>query len=415
MARLRVDTALSAWKSNCVEPFRAWIRRATSADALAAGRMLIRDAILEEELDRITLAGLFETPDQSAALGALLELTAFADRRPALYRVSMEATTPSPLLDFMLDRAHRENGTPVSHHSSFQVTFSSREMSPYSEELEITVPGVQGGGGRRPVDPDPVLEAWFDLARELDWEFSYVREEDAYPEEISGRPWMPAAEWQDWNEPFRTSYREYVTNQSSKESSVQSVRELVGRLDDLKKLDPSWLNGLKLHAATLPLAEFAAVIGNLRAARFGRHSAWRNTALLGALDELRHTQIPLQLMHELVRVDGQFDWTHHGSLFGRGDRAGGLPPGRDPTRTGRRWSVASRLDGCAHRDGDPGYARQSGGARGVDRSVATAGLERGVGSGVVLRPAGGCVKIQAEIRLPGVPRRPSAAHDCKRV
>ena len=33
-------------------------------------------------------------------------------------------------------------------------------------------------------------------------------------------------------------------------------------------------------------------------------------ALFGALDEFRHTQIPLLLMHELVRWDPQFDWTH---------------------------------------------------------------------------------------------------------
>src|SRR6185369_2819780 len=46
------------------------------------------------------------------------------------------------------------------------------------------------------------------------------------------------------------------------------------------------------------------------AARFGRDSAWRSAALLGALDELRHTKIPLMLMHELVRLDPQFDWTH---------------------------------------------------------------------------------------------------------
>jgi toluene monooxygenase system protein A len=54
----------------------------------------------------------------------------------------------------------------------------------------------------------------------------------------------------------------------------------------------------------------AAVIGNLRAARFGRDGAWRSTALLGALDELRHAQIPLLLMHDLVRWDRQFDFTH---------------------------------------------------------------------------------------------------------
>src|SRR5207253_6174752 len=33
-------------------------------------------------------------------------------------------------------------------------------------------------------------------------------------------------------------------------------------------------------------------------------------ATMGALDELRHTQIPLLLMHELVKRDPQFDWTH---------------------------------------------------------------------------------------------------------
>jgi toluene monooxygenase system protein A len=33
-------------------------------------------------------------------------------------------------------------------------------------------------------------------------------------------------------------------------------------------------------------------------------------ATFGALDEFRHTQIPLVLMHDLVRWDAQFDWTH---------------------------------------------------------------------------------------------------------
>ena len=44
----------------------------------------------------------------------------------------------------------------------------------------------------------------------------------------------------------------------------------------------------------------AAVIGNLRAARFGRDGAWRTMALFGALDELRHTQIPLYIFHNFI-------------------------------------------------------------------------------------------------------------------
>jgi len=117
-------------------------------------------------------------------------------------------------------------------------------------------------------------------------------------------------QWADWDEPYRTTYGEYVVNQSAKDDAVEAVRGAVGQIEDFKRLDPGWVNGLKLHAATLPLAEFAAVVGNLRAARFGRDSAWRTMATFGALDELRHTQIPLALMHELVRWDVQFDWTH---------------------------------------------------------------------------------------------------------
>jgi toluene monooxygenase system protein A len=153
-------------------------------------------------------------------------------------------------------------------------------------------------------------DQWLDLARKLDWDYSYVEEKDVFPEIVSGRPWLPHAEWKHWDEPYRTSYAEYVTNQHAKDASVSAVRDAVGHVEDVQKLDAAWVNGLKLHAATLPLAEFAAVVGNLRAARFGRDSAWRTTATFGALDEFRHTQIPLVLMHELVRWDAQFDWTH---------------------------------------------------------------------------------------------------------
>lgn len=153
-------------------------------------------------------------------------------------------------------------------------------------------------------------EEWFDLARKLDWDFSYVREDEVFPPEVSGRPWLPAKAWSGWDEPYKTTYTEYVANQSEKESTVAAVRTALGRVSDFGRLPRTWLSALKLHGATLPLAEFAAVIGNLRAARFGRDGAWRTAAAFGALDELRHTQIPLLLMHPLVAWDEQFDWTH---------------------------------------------------------------------------------------------------------
>jgi toluene monooxygenase system protein A len=153
-------------------------------------------------------------------------------------------------------------------------------------------------------------EDWIDLARKLDWTFSYVSERDVFPEEASGTPWLTHDRWADWDEPYRTTYGEYVVDQRNKDAAVNAVREAVGHVEDFERLDPGWISALKLHAATLPLAEFAAVVGNLRSARFGRASAWRTMATFGALDELRHTQIPLLVAHELVRWDAQFDWAH---------------------------------------------------------------------------------------------------------
>ncbi|MFI5298130.1 MAG: toluene monooxygenase [Polyangiales bacterium] len=151
---------------------------------------------------------------------------------------------------------------------------------------------------------------WADLARNLDWDFSYVRESDVYPEALAGSPFLPSAEWCAWSEPFRTTYADYVAGQHRKEEAVAAVRESCGSVEDLERLPIGWRNALKLHLATLPLAEFAAVIGNLRGARFGRTASWRTASTFGALDELRHTQIPLLVASEWVRSDAQFDWTH---------------------------------------------------------------------------------------------------------
>jgi toluene monooxygenase system protein A len=153
-------------------------------------------------------------------------------------------------------------------------------------------------------------DEWLAHARDLDWDLSYVREEDVFPAVLAGEPWLPRAAWRDWDEPYRTTYADYVSMQADKDAAVDAVREVVGRATDYARLPAEWKSGLKLHAATVSLAEFAAVVGNLRAARFGRAPAWRTTALFGALDEIRHTHIPLVLMHELVRADVQLDWTH---------------------------------------------------------------------------------------------------------
>lgn len=131
-----------------------------------------------------------------------------------------------------------------------------------------------------------------------------------FPEALSGTPWLPHEDWAGWDEPFKTKFEDYVVGQDDKERGVTAVAALLGRAKHMARLDPGWLAATKLHAATLPLAEFAAVVGNLRATRFARDGAWRTMSTLGALDELRHTQVPLEVLHPLLKVDRQFDWAH---------------------------------------------------------------------------------------------------------
>jgi toluene monooxygenase system protein A len=76
-------------------------------------------------------------------------------------------------------------------------------------------------------------DEWLPLARKLDWNYSYVREDEVFPEVISGRPWLTHSEWEEWEESFKTSYREYVDNQYEKDMAVYAVRDAVGRLENV--------------------------------------------------------------------------------------------------------------------------------------------------------------------------------------
>src|SRR5579884_956583 len=46
-------------------------------------------------------------------------------------------------------------------------------------------------------------EEWLHLARKLDWQYSYVREEEVFPEIISGTPWLPHSSWKAGKRPSR--------------------------------------------------------------------------------------------------------------------------------------------------------------------------------------------------------------------
>ena len=72
-------------------------------------------------------------------------------------------------------------------------------------------------------------DEWLDLARKIDWTPRYVDERELFPEEISGRPWLAHDAWRDWNEAYRTTYREYVANQREKDAAVLGVRAALSK------------------------------------------------------------------------------------------------------------------------------------------------------------------------------------------
>jgi hypothetical protein len=81
---------------------------------------------------------------------------------------------------------------------------------------------------------------------------------------ISGHPWPPHASWQDWEDAFKTSCREYVEDQHEKDMALYAVRDAVGRLENVRSLALPWIARLNVHAAALTLAEFTGTAPGAR-------------------------------------------------------------------------------------------------------------------------------------------------------
>ena len=70
---------------------------------------------------------------------------------------------------------------------------------------------------------------WYDIARDVGWTLSYVKEADAFPAAWQGAAGIPRDAWDGWDEPFRVSYRDYVATQREKDTGVHAVKEAFKR------------------------------------------------------------------------------------------------------------------------------------------------------------------------------------------
>lgn len=151
-------------------------------------------------------------------------------------------------------------------------------------------------------------EQWYNIARDVDWTLSYADEEAVFPEWMAGAGKVPREAWKSWDEPYKCAYPDYVATQREKEGSVYAVKAALQRSNIFQSLDEGWKSTAKEHFGAVSLIEYLAVLSEQRMARFGLSPAWRNMAVYGALDEIRHTQMDLYLAHEFIEKDPQFDW-----------------------------------------------------------------------------------------------------------
>jgi toluene monooxygenase system protein A len=144
----------------------------------------------------------------------------------------------------------------------------------------------------------------------MNWHFKYVTEAEVFPEALSQSHGIRAADWWNWDEPYKISYREYVHNQAEKDAGVYSVRSAIARSRLFENLDPGWKAAIVAHYGAIAMPEYLASLGEARMGRFGRAAAWRNMALYGTLDEIRHAQIQFSFPHALLNKEPRFDWAH---------------------------------------------------------------------------------------------------------
>lgn len=153
-------------------------------------------------------------------------------------------------------------------------------------------------------------EDWYDLARTTNWTPRYVTEDALFPEQMSGARGIPMAAWETYDEPYKTSYPEYVSIQREKDAGTYSVRAALERAAFVDQADPGWVSTMQAHYGAVALGEYLAGVGEARMARFSKAPGNRNMAVFGMMDENRHSQLQLFFPHTNIKRSVQWDWGH---------------------------------------------------------------------------------------------------------
>src|SRR6201989_1184556 len=129
-------------------------------------------------------------------------------------------------------------------------------------------------------------EEWQGFVRDVDWSYRYVDDEAVYPEWHSGTGKVPREAWLAWEESYKGSYPEYVATQREKEAAVYAVKAALQRSSAFNSLTEGWKSATKMHFGGVALVEYAAVLAELKMARFGLNGSWGDLAPFWPVDGL---------------------------------------------------------------------------------------------------------------------------------
>ncbi|MCQ4079129.1 YHS domain-containing protein [Streptomyces sp. RB6PN25] len=141
------------------------------------------------------------------------------------------------------------------------------------------------------------------LTRDLDWESSYVSEEELFPHtKFEG---IKIHDWAKWEDPFRLTIDAYCKYQAEKDKRLYAVLDGFAQSQGhLTLSDARYLNAMKLFLQGVTPLEYQAHRHFGYLARHLNGPGPRFAALCQSIDELRHTQTEIHTLSNYNKYYG---------------------------------------------------------------------------------------------------------------
>lgn len=174
--------------------------------------------------------------------------------------------------------------------------------------MTATAPNTAAGQSKAPKAKKLSMKARYSaLTRDLDWEPSYVSEEQLYPH--TTYEGIKIHDWSKWDDPFRLTVDAYYRYQAEKDKRLYSVLEGFAQgQGHLTLSDARYLNAMKIFLGGVTPLEYQA---NRHFAYLARHfngPGPRFAALCQSIDEMRHAQTEI---HTLSNYNKYYQGMHN--------------------------------------------------------------------------------------------------------